>query len=332
MLVSKPTIWNLYLFCTICFLGISQVVGAQEGYLSTQYMNNQLLINPAYAGVRNAFHINALVRQQWLGVEGAPTTYALSVHSPINKRMMSLGATLKSYQAGPVMQNQLSAVYSHLVRINHQFFVSMGLNASVYHHNVGLSSMDLIHEQDPSFMSPVEDAIHPNFGGGLFLYSPNMYFGLSALDLMEINAKTDASKALLKQQVRSFYATAGYGFSVNESFYLKPSFLIRHRSNLGTLLDINSQVFYKELFWLGVSYRINQTVASMLSLQLGKGWSLCYSYDFSTNWSAINQHGSHELTISIDSQGFIKRNKDRQFRKKKVETTEEGAMRSIRYF
>jgi hypothetical protein len=49
--------------------------------LNLQYMYNTININPAYAGSR-CFGIFALHRQ-WVGLDGAPVTNAVSVNTPL---------------------------------------------------------------------------------------------------------------------------------------------------------------------------------------------------------------------------------------------------------
>jgi hypothetical protein len=47
-------------------------------------MYNTININPAYAGSRGALSIFALHRTQWVGLDGAPVTNAVSVNTPLN--------------------------------------------------------------------------------------------------------------------------------------------------------------------------------------------------------------------------------------------------------
>ena len=45
----------------------------------TQYMFNELYINPAYAGSRDNLSGTMLWREQWVGLSGAPSTGTLTV-------------------------------------------------------------------------------------------------------------------------------------------------------------------------------------------------------------------------------------------------------------
>lgn len=69
---------QLFLFTTI-----TQGLFAQQDAQYTQYMFNTMSVNPAYAGSRGQLSIAALYRSQWVGLDGAPKTQTLNLHSPI---------------------------------------------------------------------------------------------------------------------------------------------------------------------------------------------------------------------------------------------------------
>ncbi|WP_185968996.1 type IX secretion system membrane protein PorP/SprF [Carboxylicivirga sp. M1479] len=308
-------------------------VFAQSDFISSQYMNSQLTINPAYAGVRNAFSVQALSRQQWMGLKDAPTTYAVNVHSPLNKRMASLGASVLSYQNGPIQQNEFTAMYSYLLRLNHHLFVSMGVSAQINHYNVGLNALEVIEDNDPSFSQDFENGFKPNFGAGVFLFSPRFFVGFSMPQILSNKLSIEETGSVVLEQFRSAYFTFGYAFDLGKNVSLKPSFLARLRQNTSNAIDVNLQLMYKNMFWVGASYRFNQTFASLLNVQVSKTMAICYSYDFSIAKELRFGGGSHEVSLMIDSNSFIKRNRDRRFNRKKVtKSDEEKGVQSIRYF
>ena len=60
----------------------------------TQYMFNEMFINPAYAGSREHIALTALYRNQWVGIEGAPKTQTFSVHAPLRNEKIGLGFSI----------------------------------------------------------------------------------------------------------------------------------------------------------------------------------------------------------------------------------------------
>lgn len=311
----------------------ASLLQAQHDVLSTQYMNSQLLINPAYAGVRNALSVSLLARQQWMGIKDAPSTYSISAHSPLNKKMASIGASIGHYKAGPYQNNQISAIYAYLLRLNNKLLLSMGMNASAHHFNLGLSSLKLIDVDDPGFMNDVENVIKPNFGIGAFLYGEQFYVGLSVPQILTYDLSEETNGRLVQQITRSYYFSSGYAFNVDKDVFLKPSFMMRYRPDQSSTTDINLQLLWKSKFWIGASYRLNQSMAGLFNLQLGKSMSVAYAYEFPFNKETTIGKGSHEMILTFDIYGPIRRNKNRLFRKKKsTKKDDDKAVQSIRYF
>jgi type IX secretion system PorP/SprF family membrane protein len=62
---------------------VSLVSFSQQDSQYTQYMYNTININPAYAGSRGVLSVFGLHRSQWVGLDGAPVTNAITINSPI---------------------------------------------------------------------------------------------------------------------------------------------------------------------------------------------------------------------------------------------------------
>lgn len=78
-----------YIFLFIALI-TAVVAKAQQQPLHTMFMYNKLLINPAYAGYHEHPCVNAIVREQWIGFEGAPKVQSLSFHGPLSSQKLVL--------------------------------------------------------------------------------------------------------------------------------------------------------------------------------------------------------------------------------------------------
>ena len=68
-------------------------VYGQQVALNSQYLFNEMLVNPAATGTKEYIPIQFNFRKQWTNFPGSPTTQALSAHSSITKNM-GFGGTL----------------------------------------------------------------------------------------------------------------------------------------------------------------------------------------------------------------------------------------------
>ena len=86
-------------FLFLLFVGAR--INAQQDAQYTQYMYNTVSVNPAYAGSRGHMSIAALHRSQWIGLDGAPQTQTLNLHSPIGYRGVGMGFSIVNDKIGP---------------------------------------------------------------------------------------------------------------------------------------------------------------------------------------------------------------------------------------
>ena len=71
----------------ICLM-FSFQLKAQQLPQYTQFTISPYLFNPAIAGTEGFAHVQSAFRSQWRGFEGAPKTGFLSIHSPLNNKMV----------------------------------------------------------------------------------------------------------------------------------------------------------------------------------------------------------------------------------------------------
>ena len=84
--MNSPLNYCLKLILLFLLLGGSRLV-AQQLPQYTQYMYNTSTINPAYVNEDNRMDATLSYRAQWIGIDGAPETKALTVSGIINNRI-----------------------------------------------------------------------------------------------------------------------------------------------------------------------------------------------------------------------------------------------------
>src|SRR5690606_26445274 len=94
------------------------LVHGQKDAQYTQYMYNTVTINPAYAGSRGHLSIAALYRNQWLGLDGAPQTQTLNLHSPVGYRGVGLGLSVVNDRIGPTSETDFGIDFSYTIPVS----------------------------------------------------------------------------------------------------------------------------------------------------------------------------------------------------------------------
>ena len=285
-------------------LNISQVKAQQEP-LYTQYMFNTVSVNPAYAGTRNAMNIIALSRIQWAGLEGAPRTHNITMHTPLNNYKMGLGFSVVSDNIGPVNNFYFNVNYAYRVNITEKMVLSMGVKGGIYNYKVGLNELN-VGDTDAAFTGNLEQKFQPNAGAGLYLYSDKWYAGLSIPKLVQTDLSGERTTASnLASLKRHYFLMAGYVLDINTNFKFKPSMINKVVEGAPPSTDVTAQVLYLEKYWLGATYRWGDAVAFLANIQINKQLMVGYSYDFTTSNLNSYNRGSHEILLSYDLDGFL---------------------------
>ena len=174
---------------------------AQQDAQFTQYMYNTINVNPAYAGSRGALSIFALHRTQWVGLDGAPVTNAVSVNTPINGSNLGLGVSLINDKIGPTNENTFSADLSYTIPTSETFKLSFGVKGTANLFNLDVTKLNPIDADDESFQN--YNKFSPNIGAGIYLHSDKAYLGLSIPNFIQTNRYDDNDVRIFKEKINS---------------------------------------------------------------------------------------------------------------------------------
>lgn len=276
--------------------------GAQQDPLTSHYMFSHHFFNPAVAGSSGLVCATAVSRQQWAGLEGAPSTTTFTVSSPVKLagNLAGLGLTARSDKAG--FDNDISLAASM------SYFISAGTGAI----GIGLSAGMFNKTLDPKWVIPSGDKWIPPAGDplipeskesfvafdaglGVFYFTDKYYAGLSVTHINQPVIKFSKGSPYL---TRHYYLTGGYNLILpNPAFEMKPSLLLVSDGRVAQL-TVNSLITYNKKAWAGVSYRAGDAVAFMAGVELYNGIRLGYAFDFSLSDMRKNTTGSHEFMVN----------------------------------
>lgn len=276
---------------------------AQQEAQFTQYMYNTIVVNPAYAGNKEGMSIFLLSRSQWVGLDGAPITSNLSIHSPINNSL-GIGVSIYNDKIGPADESNIAVDFSYTISVSENYDLAFGLKASGNLLNIDFNQLNKYDENDYSFDTNIVNKFSPNVGVGFYLYSDKTYFGISAPHLMETThfdeyANIGADSHVANERIH-YYFIAGHVFDLSPDLKLKPAILTKVVEGSPFQLDVSANFLFSEKFTLGLAYRISGTFSAMVGLQASDSWFFGYSYDLETTRLANYNSGTHEIFLRYD--------------------------------
>src|SRR5690606_30768801 len=229
---------------------------AQQYPQYTHYMYNTTVINPAYAGSRGSMSIFGLHRSQWVGLDGAPTTNALSVHTPFQNSKLGMGVSFVNDRLGVMEENTVSVDVSYTIDLNDRGSkLSFGLKGSANFLDVEYSLLDTYNPNDPFFAENISGEFSPNVGAGVYWHTDKSYVGLSVPNFLENRRFEDESIYSGMNQRMHFYLMGGHVFELNPTLKFKPAFLLKAVEGAPLQADVTANFLIQEKLTLGAAYR-----------------------------------------------------------------------------
>ena len=275
-------------------MSLTTVFGQQDPQY-TQYMYNMNILNPAYAGSKGVTSIGLLGRTQWVGVEGAPQTFTLAMHSPVG-RAVGLGLSVIHDEIGPVKEDNIYADFSYTIFTSSTGRLAFGLKA-------GVTFMDvrelLMIDPDPLNI-PIHET-SPNFGAGVYYYTDKFYAGLSVPNFLETrHLEKDGGIVSTASEKMHYFLTSGYVFDVADNLKLKPSTMIKATEGAPLSVDLSLNLLIDERVELGISHRLDDSISGMIGFQVNNDFRVGYAYDYTTSKFGDFNSGSHEILLLFD--------------------------------
>jgi type IX secretion system PorP/SprF family membrane protein len=297
-LMTRKTYIEIVIVALLTLLAL-HVFGQQETML-TQYSTGLQMTNPAYVGTSGRLNAIGLIRNQWLGFEGAPKSQVLLINTPLLRYHLGVGFTLIKDEIGPTNQTLLYANVAYNFNLTDKIKLSMGLNGGLSVKKLNNSSLTPLLANDPVYSEPNVKDYLPNFGAGLYIYSQKFYLGFSSPKLLKNDYKTLSESANAGNEPRHFFVIGGYLLKLSELWKAKPSFSLKMVQGAPLSFDITANAIYHDKFWIGTMFRLGDAVGFIFQYQISDKLRLGYSYDLPITEMLKSTTGSHEISISYD--------------------------------
>jgi len=279
--------------------------GISLGYpVYSQYLQNGLIINPAYAGTRGALSTLLSYRMQWIGTTGAPVIQSVSLHTPMKNDKVALGIMAQFMQFGFTKSTSIYASYAYNIRVANGK-LSFGLKGGADFSNTDYTGILLTNSGDPVFSSNNKPYILPNVGAGLYYYSNKLFAGVSVPSFLSYKkTETGGVQAHHKFSEYDFIFSGGGLITFSQFFKFKPSFLLDYslkNAKKINQLDINGNFILADLVWIGGSWRTTEKVAvGILQIQPTPQLMIGFSYDYPVGNMKAYSRGSTEFIVRYE--------------------------------
>jgi type IX secretion system PorP/SprF family membrane protein len=254
----------------------------------------------------------------------APSTYALSFQTRILKNSyISKSTTVKKKLIRPTRGGQvgiggyvfndnngimhrtgIQAAYSYSIPLGRESLdsrrnLSFGLALTAYQYSIKLDG--LIYDPDDPYLNNYDRSVFiPDFNFGVNYSTSKFYAGFAMTNLMRGSVMFFNDNDNDNSELGHYFLTGGVKIPLSGNWMLEPSAFVKSSDMLFTAiqLDLTSRIYYKNDYWIGVSYRTEDAVIFMLGLKYDRFY-FAYAFDFTLTDIRKQTFGTHEFSLAV---------------------------------
>ena len=281
-------------FTVLLLLFSTALLQSQQDPQLSQFHNNRLLYNPAYAGMNGFLCIGTAYRTQWVGFPGAPRTFTGWINGRSNLLGGGIGLHFTHDQLGLEKNTRILGSYSkHFELFKGKLGIGIAGNIQQKTLN-GIWMAPDGTQGDASIPSPSARDWIAGMDMGFWYHASHLYFGISGTQLTQ---SVFRDGPVSYKSVRHYFANAGFRYTPS---FLRNIELINHllvkSDGKALAFDLHSQAWFMEQFYLGAGIRPGDAVIASAGFRW-LGLLFGYSYDITT--SSLRNHSSNSHEISV---------------------------------
>jgi len=310
----------LSLIILIMFYG---TVSSQQVPMYSQYIMNGFLVNPSFAGRDGYTTVNLTVREQWVGLDQAPGTYAASFQTRILKNSyiskatsvrkklvlptkggkVGLGGYIFNDQNGIMRRTGLQFAYAYHIQMGqtgaYPNNLAFGLALTAY--QFAINTEGLIYDPDDPLLNNYDRSVFiPDFNFGVSFTTSKYYAGFAMTNMFRGQLLFADTTDTRRTELGHYFLTGGIKFDLHPDWMLEPSAFIKSSDMFfkSIQMDLTTRVYYKEDYWAGLSWRTNDAIILMTGLKYDRFY-FAYAVDFTLTDIRRQSFGTHELTLAV---------------------------------
>ena len=277
-----------------------QLHAQQDPLFTRNVFISDMIYNPASTANGGDVRILGAYRNQWGALSGSPKTFVFNGEIPLENINSGIGCNIFRDAIGFDAHYGMYINYAYALKISKKIHLRLGIKGGFSLLSSDFSDVNTPDplNSDPIYAQNLSIAI-PKVGFGVFLHTDKSYFGFSipytAASIPNSSFTFTEDNAYLS---RHMYATLGHVFKTPiDDIEIKPSVFARYHPSAPLQADISTQVWYKDLFSIGLSYRTGDALAGTCDIALSQNFIMSYAYDYTYSDFRSISAGAHEFVL-----------------------------------
>jgi type IX secretion system PorP/SprF family membrane protein len=303
---------------------VSVISEAQQVPMYSQYIMNGFLVNPSFAGRDGYTSVNLTVREQWVGLAQAPSTYALSFQTrilrdsyisksttvkrklirPTRGGRVGVGGYVFNDNNGIMRRTGIQAAYAYNIPFgesNDEYSKNLSFGLALTAYQYAVNTDGLIYDSDDPYLNNYDRTVFiPDFNFGVSFTTSKYYLGLAMTNLLRGSVILSNNGGNRNSELGHYFLTGGLKIPLSGNWMLEPSAFIKSSDMLlkALQLDLTSRIYYKNDYWAGISWRTDDAIIMMIGLKYDRFY-FAYAFDFTLTDIRQQSLGTHELSLAV---------------------------------
>ncbi|HCM60074.1 MAG TPA: hypothetical protein DIS74_06840 [Bacteroidales bacterium] len=309
----------LRIIAVVGLLAVMPEISAQQFPLYSQYTMNGFLLNPSYTGSDYYTTFGLTVREQWLSLPNAPSTYAAAfqtrilndsyitkstavrkkIDRPTKGGRVGVGGYLFSDHNGIMHRTGLQLAYAYHLPIGIDQQLSFGLSLSAYQYFVDISGAVMPDDVQDDLLNNYDQVVYiPDANFGVSYMTRNYYAGFAMTNLFRGALMIGNGGENGRSELGHYFLTGGIRLYPGVDWIIEPSIMLKSSDMVfkSFQVDLTGRVYYKDDYWLGLSYRTGDAIVMLAGLKVDRFY-IGYAFDFTMSEIRSYTYGTHELTV-----------------------------------
>lgn len=257
--------------------------------------------NPAFVGYSGYTSITLNYRQQWSGIEGAPTTGTLLFQLPLSQSL-STGINFSNDEQGLLNTMRANLALGYRIyfgqRASTNHMLGFGLSGGTTRTTIDVNSIENL--SDPALGNIYDNTYTLTGRFGLYYKFKNLVISGSLPQLFKPEFISDE---LFQpgdfDPLNTIFTSISYSFQVSPSVTFEPWFIYQQNEDFEDQIRGAATVHISNLVWFGGSYDLEQGASFHLGLNIGKKLRTGYGYELASTQTPELGQGTHEFLLSF---------------------------------
>lgn len=279
----------------ILLLVLSNSLFAQNTARFSQINFAQGVNNPAAIAFDGLIMADLIFRNQWIGVDGAPTTIAFNGQYELNEDH-AVGLKIYHDRIGVHNTTSFSGQYAYRAHLDNARSFSFGLSLGADNVVNDLASTQTSIIGDPVFSTSYSQFFF-NASFGIYYNAPKFYFGASIPQLFQNTSR--GKQTGFEPQEWHYYVSTGLYLDAGSNFTFNPHLQLKTAIDAPMQADLILRNTIKNRFSIVVGYRTTNALIAGVDFLISKNARIGYSFNYDIGTLARTKGGSNELYLGL---------------------------------